>query len=143
MPALEFKGKAFVYSYHLGVPYRELVAVNDKSRPSAGNRSSNLIVAGDSLYALKALLPRFAGKIKCIYCAPPYNTGSEGWHYSDNVPAPIMQAWQNAADKPVAADDPERHDKWLCMMWPRLQILHALLADWSAPQKAAHREELR
>ena len=88
----------------------------------------NLIIHGDNLHALKALLPRYANRIKCIYIDPPYNTGNEGWVYNDNVNSSLMKQWftENA---PVDNEDLEKHDKWLCMMWPRLQLLKELLAD--------------
>ena len=86
----------------------------------------NLIIHGDNLHALKALLPRYAGHIKCIYIDPPYNTGNEGWVYNDNVKSPQIKDWLK---KEVGVDDLERHDKWLCMMWPRLQLLRELLAE--------------
>ena len=88
----------------------------------------NLIIHGDNLHALKALLPRYAGKVNCIYIDPPYNTGNEGWTYNDNVNSPMMQEWLKD-NSPVDGEDLERHDKWLCMMWPRLQLLKELLAD--------------
>ena len=88
----------------------------------------NLIIHGDNLHALKALLPRYAGKVKCIYIDPPYNTGNEGWVYNDNVNSPLMREWLKGAN-PVDGEDLERHDKWLCMMWPRLHLLKELLAD--------------
>lgn len=129
MPTLDFKGKPFVYSHHLSVPFRELVVDASKSVPPAGEApglDGNLIIHGDNLEALKALLPRYAGKVDVIYIDPPYNTGNEGWAYNDNVNAPQLKAWLG---KTVDADDMERHDKWLCMMWPRLQLLRELLAD--------------
>ena len=127
MPTLEFKGKQHIYAHHLTVPYRPLEP--DETR--SGNPTEtddNLIIHGDNLHALKALLPRYANRIKCIYIDPPYNTGNEGWVYNDNVNSPLMQQWftENA---PVDNEDLERHDKWLCMMWPRLQLLKELLAD--------------
>ena len=73
-------------------------------------------------------MPRYAGRVNCIYIDPPYNTGNEGWIYNDNVNSPMMQEWLK--DKsPVDGEDLERHDKWLCMMWPRLQLLRELLAE--------------
>ena len=128
MPTLDFKGKPFVYSHHLSVPFRELVVDEAKSLSSgdsAPGLDGNLIVHGDNLEALKALLPRYAGKVDVIYIDPPYNTGNEGWAYNDNVNAPQLKAWLG---KVVDADDMERHDKWLAMMWPRLQLLSELLA---------------
>ncbi len=132
MPTLEFKGKQFVYSHHLSVPFRELEVVPEKSLPAEGRQASlddNLIIHGDNLEALKALLPTHAGKIDCIFIDPPYNTGNEGWCYNDNVRSPLMQEWLKKSANPVDKEDLERHDKWLCMMWPRLNLLHELLSD--------------
>lgn len=129
MPTLDFKGKPFVYSHHLSVPFRELIVDPAKSLPPAGAEpglDGNLIIHGDNLEALKALLPRYAGKVDVIYIDPPYNTGNEGWAYNDNVNAPQIKAWLG---KVVDADDMERHDKWLAMMWPRLKLLRELLAE--------------
>ena len=134
MPILNFKGKSVIHSRHLGVPFRSLDIDGKKSilpklkngKKSKPSLDDNLIIHGDNLHALKALLPRYAGKIKCIYIDPPYNTGNEGWKYNDNVNSPIIKEW---LDKEVGTDDLERHDKWLCMMWPRLQLLKELLSD--------------
>lgn len=131
MPSLDFKGKSFIYTHHLSVPYRELVVVPEKSEPPGGrpDLDGNLIIHGDNLEALKALLPRYAGKVDCIYIDPPYNTGSEGWCYNDAVNAPLMREWLKKNANPVDRESPLRHDKWLCMMWPRLQLLKELLAE--------------
>lgn len=132
MPTLDFKGKQFVYSHHLSVPFRELKVVADKSLPQEGKAASlddNLIIHGDNLEALKALLPTHAGKVDCIFIDPPYNTGNEGWCYNDNVRSPLMQEWLKKSANPVDKEDLERHDKWLCMMWPRLTLLKELLAE--------------
>jgi adenine-specific DNA-methyltransferase len=132
MPTLDFKGKQFVYSHHLSVPFRELRVVSDKSLPPQGKQPSlhdNLLIHGDNLEALKALLPTHAGKVDCIFIDPPYNTGNEGWCYNDNVRSPLMKEWLKKSANPVDKDDLERHDKWLCMMWPRLTLLRELLAD--------------
>ena len=132
MPTLDFKGKQHIYAHHLTVPYRPLVADASKSLRPAGDADDgvddNLIIHGDNLNALKALLPRYAGRVKCIYIDPPYNTGNEGWVYNDKVNSPLMREWlkQNG---PVDGEDLERHDKWLCMMWPRLHLLKELLSD--------------
>ena len=127
MPTLEFKGKQHIYAHHLTVPYRPLVTDPQLSlNPAAVD--DNLIIHGDNLHALKALLPRYAGKVNCIYIDPPYNTGNEGWIYNDNVNSPLMREWVKA-NKPVDGEDLERHEKWLCMMWPRLHLLRELLAD--------------
>lgn len=132
MPTLEFKGKQFVYSHHLSVPFRELKVDAAKSLPAEGQKPSlddNLIIHGDNLEALKALLPTHAGKIDCIFIDPPYNTGNEGWCYNDNVRSPLMKEWLKKSANPVDKEDLERHDKWLCMMWPRLNLLHELLSE--------------
>ena len=127
MPALEFKGKQHIYAHHLTVPYRPLLP--DPARSChPGGTDDNLIIHGDNLHALKALLPRYAGRVKCIYIDPPYNTGNEGWVYNDNVNSPLLKEWLRAHG-PVDNEDLERHDKWLCMMWPRLHLLRELLAD--------------
>ena len=135
MPTLDFKGKQHIYAHHLAVPYRPLIPDADKSvkrdtgnGAPAGAHDDNLIIHGDNLHALKALLPRYAGRVKCIYIDPPYNTGNEGWVYNDKVNSPLMRQWlkDNGA---VDGEDLERHDKWLCMMWPRLHLLRELLAD--------------
>ena len=136
MPTLDFSGKHFIYSHHLTVPCRTLEVDAAKSLQNphfeGGVKSpsleDNLIIHGDNLHALKALLPKYAGKIKCIYIDPPYNTGNEGWVYNDNVNSPLMQRWLTT-NSPIDIEDLERHDKWLCMMWPRLQLLRELLAD--------------
>ena len=127
MPMLEFKGKQHIYAHHLTVPYRPLLPDPARSCRSAG-ADDNLIVHGDNLHALKALLPRYAGRIKCIYIDPPYNTGNEGWSYNDNVNSPLMKEWLRT-NGPVDNEDLERHDKWLCMMWPRLQLLREMLSE--------------
>ena len=127
MPTLYFKGKQHIYAHHLTVPYRPLVADESKSKNPTGS-DDNLIIHGDNLKALKALLPRYAGRIKCIYIDPPYNTGNEGWSYNDKVNSPLMKEWLKK-NSPVDGEDLERHDKWLCMMWPRLHLLRELLAD--------------
>jgi adenine-specific DNA-methyltransferase len=132
MPTLEFKGKQYIYSHHHSVPFRELLVDSKKSLPASGNKPSlddNLIIHGDNLHALKALMPQYAGKIKCIYIDPPYNTGNEGWCYNDNVNSPLMKEWLDKNANPVDKEDMQRHDKWLCMMYPRLKLLHELLAD--------------
>ena len=130
MPTLDFKGKQFIYGHHLTVPIRTLQVDADKSRTGENEPSlnDNLIIHSDNLHALKALLPKYAGKVKCIYIDPPYNTGNEGWVYNDNVNSPLMQAWLKR-HSPIDNEDLERHDKWLCMMWPRLHLLHELLSD--------------
>ena len=128
MPTLDFKGKQHIYAHHLTIPYRPLIPDAQRSLNADGAADDNLIIHGDNLHALKALIPRYAGRVKCIYIDPPYNTGNEGWVYNDRVNSPLMQEWfkqQSAVD----GEDLERHDKWLCMMWPRLHLLKELLSD--------------
>jgi len=126
MPTLNFKGKSVVRSYHLTIPYRQLTPDPARSLTAAPGLNDNLIVHGDNLLALKALMPSFSGKIKCIYIDPPYNTGNENWVYNDNVNSPMHQDWLK---KVVDREDLTRHDKWLCMIWPRLTLLKELLAE--------------
>ena len=127
MPTLDFKGKQHIYAHHLTVPYRPLVPDAARSLNPA-EADDNLIIHGDNLHALKALLPRYAGKVKCIYIDPPYNTGNEGWVYNDKANSPLLKEWFKH-QSPVDGEDLERHDKWLCMMWPRLHLLKELLAE--------------
>ena len=127
MPILDFKGKQHIYAHHLTVPYRPLVP-DPKRSVKARGADGNLIIHGDNLEALKALIPRYAGRVKCVYIDPPYNTGNEGWSYNDKVNSPLMREWLKRNGQ-VDREDLERHDKWLCMMWPRLQLLRELLAE--------------
>ena len=126
MSELNFKGKEFVYNHHLSVPFRPLVTHAEKGIGEA-SLDGNLIIHGDNLHALKALLPLYAGKVDCIFIDPPYNTGTEGWCYNDNVNAPMIKEWLDA--NPVGIEDGLRHDKWCAMMWPRVRLLHELLAE--------------
>jgi len=126
MALLNFKGKQFVQNHHLAVKFHELIPKKDKSLTDKVRLDDNLIIQGDNLKALKALLPTYAGKVKCIYIDPPYNTGNESWIYSDGVNSPMMQEWLG---KVVDKEDLTRHDKWLCMMMPRLKLLKELLSE--------------
>ena len=126
MPTLNFKGKSFVQNHHLAVKFHQLVPQKKLSLTDKVSLHDNLIIQGDNLKALKALLPTYAGKIKCIYIDPPYNTGNEGWAYNDNVNSPMIKDWLG---KVVDKDDLTRHDKWLCMMMPRLKLLRELLSE--------------
>jgi adenine-specific DNA-methyltransferase len=130
MPTLHWVGKDKVINHHHDVPFRLLdkkysfEAKADRPANSSGNR----IIHGDNLEALKSLLPEFEGKIKCIYIDPPYNTGNEKWAYNDAVNDPKIKKWLGKVVG-KADEDFSRHDKWLCMMYPRLKLLHRLLAD--------------
>lgn len=129
MPVLNWIGKSAVVKHHKDVPYRLLEPVPELCCKAAdGGGTENLIVQGDNLHALKALLPRYAGQVKCIYIDPPYNTGNEGWVYNDNVNSPEIKRW---LDEVVGkeGEDLSRHDKWLCMMYPRLVLLKQFLRD--------------
>lgn len=127
MATLNFKGKSAVWNHHLSVPYHTLD--KDKSSSLSGvDESENLVIEGDNLLALKALLPKYQEKVKCIYIDPPYNTGKEGWAYNDNVNNPIIKSWIGETVG-KEGDDLLRHDKWLCMMTPRLKLLRELLSE--------------
>lgn len=131
MPTLEWIGKDKVVNHHLDVPYRVLerqYSYDENGRHEGDNGSENMIIHGDNLDALKSLLPKYEGKVKCIYIDPPYNTGNEGWVYNDNVNDPRIKKW---LDEKVRreGEDLSRHDKWLCMMYPRLKLLQRLLSD--------------
>lgn len=124
MPTLDWIGKQAVVNHHREVPYRLVHCDSDLSAgdPNAGN----LLVQGDNLEALRALLPYYAGQVKCIYIDPPYNTGNEGWVYNDNVNSPEIKAWLDTVVG-KEGEDLSRHDKWLCMMYPRLRLLRDFL----------------
>ena len=126
MPTLNWIGKEAVVRHHKEVPLRLLEPVSDLSRGDA--ESGNLIVQGDNLHALKALLPRYAGQVKCIYIDPPYNTGNEGWVYNDNVNSPEIRKWLGAVVG-KEGETLDRHDRWLCMMYPRLLLLKQFLRE--------------
>ena len=126
MSWLQFKGRVFVENHHLAVPFHEMQPIRSRGLSRKASLHDNLIVEGDNLAALKALLPTYHGKVKCIYIDPPYNTGNEGWAYNDNVNSPMMQDWLG---KIVDREDLTRHDKWCCMMLPRLKLLRELLRD--------------
>lgn len=124
VPTLNWIGKDAVVNHHQTVPFHLLRDVPALAAGEPGD--GNLIVQGDNLVALKALLPYYAGQVKCIYIDPPYNTGNEGWVYNDNVNSPVIREWLG---KVVGkeADDLSRHEKWLCMMYPRLALLKEFL----------------
>ena len=125
MPTLTWIGKEKVVNHHLDVPFRVLDRqYTFGDTPDSGNK----IIHGDNLEALKALLPEYEGKIKCIYIDPPYNTGNEKWVYNDNVNDPHIRKWLGQVVG-SEMDDLTRHDKWLCMMYPRLVLLQKLLKD--------------
>ena len=126
MTEINFKGKEFVYNHHLAVPFRPLVPDEAKGIGPVA-LDGNLVIHGDNLHALKALLPLYAGKVDCIFIDPPYNTGNEGWSYNDNVNAPMIREWLES--NPIGIEDGLRHDKWCAMMWPRLRLLQELLAE--------------
>ena len=132
MPTLNWIGKEKVVSHHQDVPYRVLEHkygfTSEEAEQTEPTNSGNKIIHGDNLEALKSLLPEYEGKVKCIYIDPPYNTGNESWVYNDNVNHPKIKKWLGEV---VGKDgeDLTRHDKWLCMMYPRLKLLHKLLAD--------------
>jgi adenine-specific DNA-methyltransferase len=129
MPTLNWIGKEKVVSHHHDVPFRVLehnYGFNEKGKSKKTAESGNKIIHGDNLEALKSLLPEYEGKIKCIYIDPPYNTGNENWVYNDNVNHPKIKKWLSQVVG-KEGEDLTRHDKWLCMMYPRLKLLHKLL----------------
>ena len=131
MPTLQFKGKTAIECYHHTVPHHTLEFDEKLSVLGKGEKpglDGNLIIEGDNLLALKALLPTHAGRIKCVYIDPPYNTSDEGWVYNDNLTQPQFKEWigQTVGKE---GEDATRHDKWCCMMYPRLQLLRELLRE--------------
>jgi adenine-specific DNA-methyltransferase len=126
MPTLNWIGKEVVVEHHKEVPFHLLRCNPALSVGEPG--SGNLLVQGDNLLALKALLPYYKGQVKCIYIDPPYNTGNESWVYNDNVNSPEINAWLGQVVG-REAEDLSRHDKWLCMMYPRLVLLRELLSE--------------
>lgn len=131
MPTLHWIGKEKVINHHMDVPFKVLehsYGFDNGQQTEAETKSGNKIIHGDNLEALKALLPEYEGRIKCIYIDPPYNTGNETWIYNDNVNDPKIKKWLGQVVG-KEADDLTRHDKWLCMMYPRLKLLHKLLDD--------------
>lgn len=124
MPTLEWIGKDKVINHHQEVPFRIL----DKKYTYNAESSENMIIHGDNLLALKSLLPQYEGKVDCIYIDPPYNTGNEKWVYNDNVNDPRIKKWLGEVVG-QEGEDLSRHDKWLCMMYPRLKLLHKLLSS--------------
>lgn len=140
MPTLHWIGKEKIINHHLDVPYRVLeheYGFTEKGKQQTATESGNMIIHGDNLEALKSLLPKYEGKVQCIYIDPPYNTGNEGWVYNDNVNHPKIKKWlektlnakAEGKEATIGLDDLTRHDKWLCMMYPRLQLLHKLLSE--------------
>jgi len=126
MPTLNWIGKETVVNHHQQVPFHLLKDVPSLACGQPGD--GNLIVQGDNLIALKTLLPYYAGQVKCIYIDPPYNTGNEDWVYNDNVNSPVIREWLG---KTVGKEGEtlDRHDRWLCMMYPRLALLRQFLCD--------------
>jgi site-specific DNA-methyltransferase (adenine-specific)/adenine-specific DNA-methyltransferase len=126
MPTLNWIGKDAVVNHHHQVPFHLLKDVPDLACGEPGD--GNLIVQGDNLVALKALLPYYAGQVKCVYIDPPYNTGEEEWVYNDNVNSPLIREWLGRVVG-KESEDLSRHDKWLCMLYPRLLLLKKFLSD--------------
>lgn len=124
MPTLNWIGKDKIVTHHNDVPFKLL----KKQYTFGSETSKNMIIHGDNLYALKALLPQFEGRVNCIYIDPPYNTGNEGWVYNDNVNDPRIAKWLGQVVG-TQGEDLSRHDKWLCMMYPRLKLAQKLLKD--------------
>ena len=131
MPTLHWIGKEKVVNHHQEVPYRVLehkYGFRDGEQSAEDTGSGNMIIHGDNLEALKSLLPKYQGKINCMYIDPPYNTGNEKWVYNDNVNEPHIKKWLGEVVG-TEGEDLSRHDKWLCMMYPRLALLQKLLKE--------------
>jgi adenine-specific DNA-methyltransferase len=126
MPTLDWIGKQAVVNHHREVPYRLLHC--DGALSAGDPEVGNLLVQGDNLEALRALLPYYAGRVKCVYIDPPYNTGNEGWVYNDSTNSPEIRNWLGQVVG-KEAEDLSRHDKWLCMMYPRLRLLREFLRE--------------
>lgn len=126
MPTLNWIGKDAVVTHHQSVPFRLLRDVPQLASGDTG--SGNLIVQGDNLVALKALLPYYARQVKCVYIDPPYNTGNEGWAYNDNVNSPVIREWLGQVVG-REGETLDRHDRWLSMMYPRIALLRQLLRE--------------
>ena len=129
MPTLDWIGKSKIVNHHLDVPYKVLerqYSFDKDGEHAEDNGSENMIIHGDNLEALKSLLLQYEGRIKCIYIDPPYNTGNENWVYNDNVNDPRIKKWLGEVVG-AEGDDLSRHDKWLCMMYPRLRLIQKLL----------------
>ncbi|MCB0446422.1 MAG: site-specific DNA-methyltransferase [Gelidibacter sp.] len=131
MPTLHWIGKEKVVNHHQDVPYKVLehkYGYTENGEQEQPTNSGNKIIHGDNLEALKSLLPEYEGKIDVIYIDPPYNTGKEKWVYNDNVKHPSIQKWLGDVVG-LEGEDFTRHDKWLCMMYPRIKLLHKLLKE--------------
>src|SRR5215208_3150411 len=125
MPKLDWVGKQYVVNHVDDVPFRLLQRVPDSSM---GEESGNMIVHGDNLEALKALMPYYRQRVKLVFIDPPYNTGNENWVYNDRMNAPKIKEWLGRVVG-GEGEDLSRHDKWLCMMYPRLTLLRDLLSE--------------
>lgn len=131
MPTLNWIGKEKVINHHNQVPYKVLnhkFTFYKNKRLDDKVNSENMIIEGDNLEALKSLLPKYESKIDIIYIDPPYNTGKEKWVYNDSVNDPRMKKWLGEVVG-NEGEDLSRHDKWLCMMYPRIKLLEKLLSN--------------
>lgn len=135
MPTLNWIGKDKVVTHHQEVPFHVLEHkygfTAEDGQIESSTESGNMIIHGDNLVALKSLLPKYEGRVDCIYIDPPYNTGNEGWVYNDNVNDPHIKKWLGEVVG-KQGEDLSRHDKWLCMMYPRLKMLQKLLSPTGA-----------
>lgn len=130
MPTLEWLGKERIVAHHLEVPFHVLdhrYGFDSEGRKKSATDSGNKIIHGDNLVALKSLLPQYEGRVDCVYIDPPYNTGKEEWVYNDSVNDPRIKKWLGEVVG-KEGEDFSRHDKWLCMMYPRLVLISRLLA---------------
>jgi adenine-specific DNA-methyltransferase len=136
MPIIDFHGKKAITNFEPPFHILEEVPSLNYQSPVAGNSQDNILIEGDNLLALKSLLPEYEGKIKCIYIDPPYNTNNKDWVYCDNIEITSKNdpAWKQVEKflkdgNEVDYNDQSRHSKWLCMMYPRLKLLHKLLKE--------------
>ena len=138
MPELTWIGKEKVVNHHQDVPFRVL----EKQYTYGADDSENMIIHGDNLEALKSLLPRYEGKIKCIYIDPPYNTGNDSFIYPDRFAESREEYMRRVGDKDDegymlrdgmfrknSRENGQYHSNWLNMMMPRLYLAKSLLRE--------------
>ena len=132
---LQFLGKS--YAKYLSALETETYISPDISHnyKKENRESENLYIVGDNIDALKHLLSSYAGKIKCIYIDPPYNTGSDGFVYPDNFQFNIEELAQKIgiteeeAQRILDLSGKSTHSAWLTFMYPRLVLARDLLSD--------------
>lgn len=126
MPEILFEGKALAKTYHKHLQHKTLSTLTDRRFDHQTSIYDNLIIEGDNLSVINTLLPYYRNRIKCIYIDPPYNTGNRHWVYKDDLSTPIVRDW---VAKVIDNKSISKHDKWLCVMMPRLMLMKDLLSD--------------